>query len=179
MADLSEQSFRINKWTSFRIAFSPGTHQLYSTYSTLHPSVYTPTSEKPYQGIWVGDYSAHGCEFLLVLQSDVDQAQQDDSVDEDDAPEDIDMEPGQRGRLECIKLTGDMNVPRGQYSWLSDDIGPRGLVKVAEDDPFKGARIVRSKGHVAGIGFQDGKCPILTLDPVSDLGLQTYSFNHN
>jgi hypothetical protein len=47
---------------------SPGLHlgeEVY-TYATLDPKLYTPTEEKPYRGIWVGDYSGHGCEFLLV-----------------------------------------------------------------------------------------------------------------
>lgn len=133
------------------------------TFSTLDPTTYTPTKEKPYQGIWVGDYSTHGCEFLLVLQTDVDDELEDSRTLEtsngDDASEMHDRdEIGQRGRLEGIKLTGDMNVPRGQHSWIAEDIGPGGLVGVAVDEPFIGARIVRCKGHVAGIGFQDGKC---------------------
>ena len=41
------------------------------TFSTLLEESYTPTRKKPWQGIWVGDYSGHGCEFLLVLQRDV------------------------------------------------------------------------------------------------------------
>jgi len=35
------------------------------TYSTLDPVLYTPTPTKPWRGIWVGDYSGHGCEFLV------------------------------------------------------------------------------------------------------------------
>ncbi|KAJ5863804.1 uncharacterized protein N7529_005720 [Penicillium soppii] len=163
MSDMSESSFRINKWTSFRVAFSPGRSQLHSTFSTLDPDFYNPTTKKPYQGIWVGDYSAHGCEFLLVLQKDVDEdlSEESRSIDVsngEDGPEVDDMiDLGQRGRLEGIKLTGDMNVPRGQYSWVAEDIGPGGLVGVAVEEPFIGARMVRCKGHVAGIGFQDGE----------------------
>ena len=164
MSELSESAFRVNKWTSFRVAFSPGRSQLHSTFSTLDPDIYTPTKEKPYQGIWVGDYSAHGCEFLLVLQKDVHEALQeelrDTTVTNGDGASEVDDKDdfGQRGRLEGIKLTGDMNVPRGQYSWIAEDIGPGGLVGVAVDEPFIGARMVRCKGHVAGIGFQDGEC---------------------
>jgi hypothetical protein len=167
MSDLSEFSFRINKWTSFRVAFSPGRSQLHSTFSTLDPTTYTPTKKKPYQGIWVGDYSTHGCEFLLVLQTNVDEDLRGESrnievSNGDEAPgvrgpDDI----GQQGRLEGIKLTGDMNVPRGQHSWIAEDIGLGGLAGVAVDEPFVGARIVRCKGHVAGIGFQDGNCSLL------------------
>lgn len=155
--------------SAFRIDFRPvswewelGSNTVF-TFSTLDPKLYVPTKEKPYQGIWVGDYSTHGSEFLLVLQSDVQEGlpgetQDIDNTDEDGScGADTEFGIGQRGRLECVKLTGDMNVPRGQYSWIAKDIGPRGSLGVATDDPFKGARMVQCEGHVAGIGFQDGK----------------------
>ncbi|KAL1304131.1 hypothetical protein AAFC00_000559 [Neodothiora populina] len=41
-----------------------------ATYATLPSWCYTPTKEKPWQGIWCGDYSGHGCEFIVVLQPD-------------------------------------------------------------------------------------------------------------
>lgn len=135
---------------------------LIQTYSTLDPKCYVPTREKPYQGIWVGDYSTHGCEFLLVLQNhaqdDIQRQQSEIQTNSHGGTTEANSESmGQQGQLKGIKLTGDMNVPRGQYSWVADDIGPAGLVGVAEDEPFIGARIVRCKGHVAGIGFQDGR----------------------
>ncbi|PHH93238.1 hypothetical protein CDD83_9508 [Cordyceps sp. RAO-2017] len=134
------------------------------TYSTLDPVLYTPTATKPWRGIWVGDYSGHGCEFLLINQPD-------------DAPA-TDAELGlvrgeqeteaawrqrrlegriYRGRLEAIKLTGDPNVPRGEYTFVADDLGPGGFAGIATDAPFVGARVVRSKGHVAATGFVDDK----------------------
>lgn len=61
------------------------------------------------------------------------------------------------GRLEAIKLTGDHNVPLMEYTWIADDIGPKGLIRVAHEQIFKGARVVRSRGHVAQRDFQDGQ----------------------
>ncbi|KAJ5327460.1 uncharacterized protein N7506_010562 [Penicillium brevicompactum] len=145
MSELSEKFFCINKWTSLPVAFSPNNGQCQRIYSTLDPALYTPTKNKPYQGIWVGDYSTHGCEFLLVLQGE------EYGTSEVDPEEEI----GQRGSLRGIKLTGDMNVPRGEYSWVAKDIGTAGLVGIAGDEPFTGARMVRCEGHVAGIGYQD------------------------
>jgi hypothetical protein len=121
--------------------------------------LYTPTKEKPYQGIWVGDYSAHGCEFLLFLQRDRD----DEASSPSDEPETGPDEIVQKGSLEAIKLTGDPNVPRGQISFIAPDIGPGGVVRVAEEALFRGCRIVRSRGHVAGLGFRDGKLSINIL----------------
>jgi hypothetical protein len=62
-----------------------------------------------------------------------------------------------RGRIEAIKLTGDPNIPRGEYTFIAPDIGPNGLVRVATEEMFKGARIVKSVGHIAARGFRDGK----------------------
>jgi hypothetical protein len=62
-----------------------------------------------------------------------------------------------RGRIEAIKLTGDPNIPRGEYTFIAPDIGPNGLIRVATEDIFKGARVVKSVGHIAARGFRDGK----------------------
>lgn len=160
--DVSEWVFRIRRWAHFRFALTPGylrDNEAIFTWSTLDPALYTPTPEKPYQGIWVGDYSAHGCEFLLIFQRDRALFDEHDEGGENYGGESIAMADGaiQKGSLEAIKLTGDANVPRGEPTFRAKDIGPRGLVRVAEEEPFKGARIVRSKGLVAGRGFRNGE----------------------
>jgi len=145
-SEASQEAFRIRRWTNFRLMISPGQNSAMITYSTLNPDLYTPTREKPYQGIWVGDYSAHGCEFLLIIQGDPSDDDEGDST----------TGTVQRGSLHAIKLTGDPNVPRGETTFISGDIGPKGLIKVETEEPFKGSRIVRANGHVAGLGFHDG-----------------------
>lgn len=72
----------------------------------------------------------------------------------------IDPQDGPSGRLEAIKLTGDMNIPRGEYTFIAPEIGDAGLVRVADEDIFKGARFVKSAGHIAQRGFREGKHPI-------------------
>jgi hypothetical protein len=182
-----------------------------TTYATLPPECYTPTKAKPWQGIWCGDYSGHGCEFLVVLQPDKKDEQplpggmdylrdwfrgetrrgsdsseasfasaQEEQVSTEASPshnsvslEDIalgvmssrheilpdmtDVPDAPTGRIEAIKLTGDMNIPRGEYSFIAPDIGHGGFVRVADEEIFRGARIVRSAGHLAQRGFRDGK----------------------
>lgn len=44
-----------------------------ATFATIDPAIYTPTPEKPYRGIWVGDYGPNGCEFLLFYQPGVEE----------------------------------------------------------------------------------------------------------
>jgi hypothetical protein len=61
-----------------------------------------------------------------------------------------------RGRIEAIKLTGDPNIPRGEYSFIAPDIGRDGLLRIAGEEMFRGARVVRSVGHIAARGFRDG-----------------------
>ncbi|PWY78517.1 F-box domain protein [Aspergillus sclerotioniger CBS 115572] len=151
--DVSEHAFRIRRWAHFRWGmpiFTADRSETLSTYATLDPELYTPTKKKPYQGIWVGDYSAHGCEFLLFLQRE--------RADEHASPanaSELGEESNPQCSLEAIKLTGDPNVPRGEISFSAEDVGPGGLVRIAEEALFQGARIVRSKGHVAGLGFRD------------------------
>jgi hypothetical protein len=108
------------------------------TYGTISPNATTPSVEKPWQGIWCGDYFHHGVEFLLVLQPD--------SIDTD-----------QRKSLLAVKLTGDPNIPRWQYSFVVPDLLEPGLVRIAEEEELRGARLVRSAIHVAANGFKSSK----------------------
>jgi hypothetical protein len=217
--DLSESTFRIRRW----MEFAPRHHGIsmrigedISTWATLPEECYTPTPQKPWQGIWCGDYAGHGCEFLVVMQPDDPQPlperaewamrsrERDGSVSSDGswstAPTDAVSSAGEdedefetaddledsvatlqeafnaanseghteetaneedesvyRGRIEAVKLTGDPNIPRGEYTFIAPDIGPNGLLRVASEDMFKGARIVKSVGHIAARGFRDGK----------------------
>ncbi|KXG45513.1 Protein of unknown function DUF3506 [Penicillium griseofulvum] len=164
-SELSESFFRIRRWGNPWVKPEspplPMPKKTSLTFSTLDPILYTPTAEKPYQGIWVGDYEAHGCEFMLVLQGEKtdlapDDEQEGNVIDaQDELEHDSQENIGQQGPLQAVKLTGDSNVPRGQLSFFAEDIGSRGLINVAMDEPFVGARIVRCRGHVAGLGFLD------------------------
>ena len=82
--------------------------------------------EKLYQGLWVGDYSVHGTEFLLFLQRTT-------------------------TRLEVIKVTGDPNVPRGQYSWVVPDLTQPG--RICEEPEFRGVRAVVGSAQIAHTFF--------------------------
>ncbi|KAF4977133.1 hypothetical protein FZEAL_6321 [Fusarium zealandicum] len=175
-AEVSDNTFRLRHWiergrtfTGLVERFQPPRHQhvgaFYSseelfTFSTLDAKLYTPTPLKPWRGIWVGDYSTHGAEFLLVHQPDDHPATDEDlgivrQTDEtgEDWNKRRDEARTHRGRLEAIKLTGDPNVPRGEHTFIVDDLGPDGLVRIADDPLFSGVRIVRSRGHVADAGF--------------------------
>ena len=179
--EISQTTFRMRQWSQFsmeRAFFGVRVGEEASTWSTIDPILYTPTTEKPYQGIFVGDYAGHGCEFLLVTQTekapdppvqlassiyynhlspaafqaiaDMERIRpREDLIDSGD-----DM---LSGAIEAIKITGDVNIPRGQHTFIADDIGPNGLVRIADEPPFRGARIVKSRGHVANRGFQQGK----------------------
>lgn len=147
-SEASSIGFRIKRWANFRLQITPTDNEAISNYATLDPSLYVPTKEKPYQGIWVGDYSAHGCEFLLIHQL---------TQPAGFSPGGVREGSEQWNTLRAVKLTGDPNVPRGEVTFVAQDIGPSGLVRVADEEPFVGARIVRCFGHVAGLGFRDGK----------------------
>ena len=206
----SDSAFRVRKWMQFGGGGTAGSLGVrmagedVHTFGTLPAECYTPTAEKPWQGIWVGDYSGHGCEFLVVIQKTPEEAKNapkirlrrapsdllememggyfsnedrttttldydDDSGSEgsvhetaeismDERGEDVYKDAsslGDSGRLECLKLTGDPNVRRGEYTWIAEDIGQRGLIRVAQEEVFRGARVIKSWVHIAGRGFLD------------------------
>jgi hypothetical protein len=166
-AEMSDQTFRVRQW--FEMLSHPnghgtGTHlgEEIWTFSTLDPHLYTPTANKPYRGIWVGDYSGHGCEFLLLHQPDDPEPSYTPEITKLDDESEHDFERRKwdlkvhRGRLEAIKLTGDPNIPRGEYTFIADDLGKGGFVRRATEERFKGARIVRSRGHIAARMFRGG-----------------------
>jgi hypothetical protein len=209
---MSTSSFRVRKWMEFASrphGISMRIGEDISTWGTLPADCYTPTPQKPWQGIWCGDYAGHGCEFIVVMQPDEprplpEQAEwamrsreRDGSVSSNGswstAPTDGALSDGEdgfetaddledsvatlqeaypghsedvagqeddtvySGRIEAVKLTGDPNIPRGEYTFIAPDIGPNGLLRVASEELFHGARIVKSVGHIAGRGFRNGK----------------------
>lgn len=42
-------------------------------------------------------------------------------------------------------------------TFVADDIGDEGLIRIAEEEVFQGARVVKSMGHVAERGFQNDR----------------------
>ena len=173
--EICQSIFRLRTWMQFSSggpAFGVRMGEEVSTWSTLDPAVYAPTKEKPFQGIYVGDYGPHNCEFILVTQTDTIPELPDPEWSTDGLPhndsepisEGVPDDPIYKGRLEAIKLTGDLNVPRGEYTWFANDIGPAGSIRIAEEEPFRGARIVRSQGQLADPGFQDSKQKSIPAD---------------
>ena len=148
-SEASDQTFRIRRWMELNHGQrAAGAHlgEEIHTYSTMDPHLYTPTKDKPWRGIWVGDYSGHGCEFLLMNQSDDEEPFDENSVvqGEDETVEEWEIRKQEerlyRGRIEAIKLTGDPNIPRGQITFVADDIGSKGFIRNITKSKFKGAR---------------------------------------
>lgn len=191
LSELNTSAFRLRRWMEFSWQAGVRIGEEVYTFATLPKECYTPTKEKPFQGIWCGDYAGHGCEFLVIMQPDnpkplpeqaqwvlnthdregsvsstgTRSAESMDTVSEhndaaNDAVQLLDNDGDElvfQGRIEAIKLTGDPNIPRGEYTWIAPDIGPNGVLRIATEEPFKGARVVRSVGHIAGNGFKDGE----------------------
>ncbi|KAK2067863.1 hypothetical protein P8C59_001568 [Phyllachora maydis] len=162
--EASDMAFRIGE----RLVGLPAEAELVTTYATLDRTLYTPTARKPWRGIWVGDYNGHGCEFLLMHQPDDEGEGEGEGEDEpemqrleDEPVEAWEARVRQRrlmcGRLEAIKLTGDPNVPRGEYSFVVDDLRAEAVLPWAADEPFTGATVVCSRGHIANDGFRDDR----------------------
>ncbi|KAF2110489.1 F-box domain-containing protein [Lophiotrema nucula] len=221
LSEISTKQFRIRKWMEFSSrphGVSMRVGEDITTWATLPMESYTPTPQKPWQGIWCGDYAGHGCEFLVIMQPDdpaplperaewvmaaremegegsvsSDESWETDPIDVLDEEEQFEIihspesamdledsvatlqateieEPPSstsanfpndddeaiyRGRIEAVKLTGDPNIPRGEYTFIAPDIGQGGLIRVATEEMFRGARIVKSVGHIADRGFRE------------------------
>lgn len=175
-AEVSEHIFRIRQWIVMA-AGSPtslifGHNHMRAhlgeqiiTYSTLDPALYTPTPLKPWRGIWVGDYGGHGCEFLLIHQPDDERPISDEQLglERREGETDEEWEARRlekrvyRGCMMGIKLTGDPNVPRGEHTFMAEDLSDEEYGRESDDGPFQGARIVPSVGHIARTGFRNGR----------------------
>lgn len=82
--------------------------------------------------MYLGDYLPHAPEFLLFHQP------------ESSPP-----------RLEVIKLTGDPNVPRGEYSFIIDDLTPSTAIRICDEDEWPGGRIHMARGQIADQEFKN------------------------
>ncbi|APA06800.1 hypothetical protein SS1G_04576 [Sclerotinia sclerotiorum 1980 UF-70] len=159
-SQINEQSFRTRFWLEMNGQVRMG--EDIQTWSTLDFGLYTPTEDKPFRGIFVGDYSGHGCEYLLLDQRDGFQKNDEPNILErkDETPEVWEAKKRHakiyKGSLCAIKLTGDPNIPRGQISWIADDISDNGLVRHGEQ-AWPGARIVKSRGQIANQGYRNSK----------------------
>ncbi|KAK6349253.1 hypothetical protein TWF730_010004 [Orbilia blumenaviensis] len=138
---LSEKAFRLRRWAvlgdstgDLENRFRMG--ERVETFAELDEELWTPTLEYPYRGIWVGDYGPHGTEFLLFHQPTTSSSQK---------------------RLEVIKLTGDPNIPRGEYTWIIDDLSQPLRTADEEETEWPGAKVYSARGHVAGHEFKDDK----------------------
>ena len=136
-ADAIDSAFHIRKWIMFGgmpvpgvVMSSNGIDSQVETFATINEEHYTPDKDHPYRGIWVGDYSTHGCEFILFHQ---------------ETPT----------KLKAVKITGDLNVPCGEITFVVDDL--RAVIRIADEKEWPGAKVISAKGQIARQLFQDSK----------------------
>ena len=177
LTSVCETAFRVRQWGQLTsLSRLTGVHmgETVTTYGAIPSKLYTPTAEKPLRGLWVGDYSSHGCEFILIHQPDDEDSLQNNALESKSS---ITKEQPQspsseavphvepqtrdadlyRGKLEAIKLTGDPRVPRGEYTFKVDDLGQSEQFHLANQTPFIGAKVVPAQGQIAEThGFNDG-----------------------
>lgn len=137
--DAAKKLFRLRKWMVFNehpgMPFERTLRHLMmkddvETFSALDKTLYTPDNAHPLRGLWVGDYSSHGWEFILFHQP---------------RPE----------RLEGIKITGDINVPRGEYTFIIENLNE--VLRIAHEEEWPGSKVVKGKGQIAASQFVDSQ----------------------
>jgi hypothetical protein len=111
----------------------------FETFAALDSWLYTPDERHPFRGLWVGDYSVHGWEFILFHQPNP-------------------------NRLEGIKITGDIHVPRGEYTFIVEDL--TNISRIAHEVEWPGAKAVKGKGQIAASQFVDSQWLPFELTPI-------------
>ncbi|KAK9472545.1 uncharacterized protein V1510DRAFT_434894 [Dipodascopsis tothii] len=122
------------------------------TVARVDDAAWRPTAQCPLRGIWVGDYESHGGEFVVFLQPDA-------------------------SRLEAVKLTGDPNVPRGELTFVVDDLAH--TVRTCTEPEWPGARVYAARGHTASLNFTNGKADAGRADPDTFSPTQLIVVDHN
>lgn len=143
LAGKSLDGFRLRKWVSFS-AMAVAMGDTVETFSRLSPNLITPTENFPWRGLWLGDYSAHGGEFLLFHQPSSE-------------------------RLEAIKLTGDVNVPRGEYSFIAEDLHHALPVTYSEwpHSPVVDSRCQVAQFHFINSHYTESQLILISKDIVA------------
>lgn len=90
----SPNLFRLKKFPQYGSALASSL--VTETFWKIDPELLYPTQEYPWRGIWMADIGSHGVEFLLLLQPS-------------------------KNRLEGVKLTGGVSIPRGEYRFIVED----------------------------------------------------------
>ncbi|KAF8243007.1 hypothetical protein K440DRAFT_563062, partial [Wilcoxina mikolae CBS 423.85] len=117
--------FRLQK----KMRLSP--HSEFEVFAALDPEHYTPDEAHPWRGVWVGDLPGHGSELVLFQQAE--------SLDG-------------RDMLSGLKLTGDINIPRGECIFHVDDLLE--VLRVSEEHEWPGATVVKAYGQTADHQFK-------------------------
>ncbi|KAJ3090392.1 hypothetical protein HK102_003901 [Quaeritorhiza haematococci] len=149
---------------------------------------------KPLEGIWVGTYGAHGIEFLLLkymfrrdLEGFDDRPDPDAESSECSSADD----DGSQVVLAAHKITGDVNVPMGETSWVgflgdgsgSDMIGKDpddhddgvfagaaqpGRASLRDIEELRDCRAFKGKATVAMVGYRFASkisCDVIVISP--------------
>ena len=86
------------------------------------------------------------------------------------------MEAGGEACLVCHKITGDVNIPRGELSFWAfmgdgqgkQTFGPADMYSTIASSEFKSASVFSGKGRVALMGYRNPQtidCDVLILSP--------------
>lgn len=81
-----------------------------------------------YSGLFMGDYSSHGPEILFLYHPTATS-------------------------LHAVKITGDPNIPRGELSWIVEDLTTPS--RLCTESEWPGARAYKGKGQISAHGFSN------------------------
>lgn len=128
--------FRVRRWVTYMHSpFNLVMGESVETFSRLLPEwYYHNDNSKGLQGIWIASLT-HGLQAILVRE----------------------LNDGRR--VEAIKLTGDIDVPRGEYFFISDDVDAKHSVESECQVPnfvhMQNMRIIRTVYQTADMNYMN------------------------
>ncbi|KAK2878183.1 hypothetical protein FQN49_001064 [Arthroderma sp. PD_2] len=125
-----------------------------TTFASFNREVYTPTPDFPYRGLWVGNFSEIGPEFILFTQFHA---------------------PYMDGEIERvasslfgIKLTREHGMSGSEVAFATHDTSSHGELRIAHENEISGTRVVLAEALNLDDGkFEDAELMLLSHDCVA------------
>ncbi|KAG2173883.1 hypothetical protein INT43_005303 [Umbelopsis isabellina] len=114
--------------SAFGLCITGQQTRLENNFTKLCNKTLFPAASNFPTGLFTSFYGGHGMEYVLLQY---------------DQP---------REYLRAVKVTGDANIPRSEWSWLADVSRP---IRQCTDNDFNGAIVYEALGHIAFHGFEN------------------------
>jgi hypothetical protein len=125
----NEMDYCLPNQSAFGLCITGPQIRLENNFTKLSSSALFPAAHSDFPtGLFSSFHGGHGTEYVLLEYDPL------------------------RESLRAVKMTGDANVPRSEWSWLANVRRP---IRQSIDDDFYGALVYQAFGHIAFHGFEN------------------------